>query len=75
MSLQQSGYQRGDDISQTILNTIKDHGGRIAVTDKSPPEDIYSLFGVSKKTFKKAIGALYKKRLITIDTNGIKRAR
>jgi len=75
LSLQQPGYQGVDDISQTILNTIKDHGGRLAVTDKSPPEDIYSLFGVSKKTFKKAIGALYKKRLITIDTNGIRLAR
>jgi predicted RNA-binding protein (virulence factor B family) len=72
ISLQQSGYQRVDNISQKILKTIKDLGGSIAVTDKSPPEDIYSLFGVSKKTFKKAIGALYKKKLITIDTNGIK---
>lgn len=72
ISLQQSGYQRVDNISQSILKTIKDLGGSIAVTDKSPPEDIYSLFGVSKKTFKKAIGALYKKKLITIDTNSIK---
>ncbi len=75
LSLQQSGYQRVDDISQNILETLKDHGVRIAVTDKSPPEDIYSLFGVSKKIFKKAIGALYKKRLIIIDTNGIKRVK
>jgi predicted RNA-binding protein (virulence factor B family) len=75
ISLQQSGYQKIDNISQSILKTIKDFGGSIAVTDKSPPEDIYSLFGVSKKTFKKAIGALYKKRLITIDTNGIKLAQ
>ena len=75
ISLQQSGYQRVDNISQSILKTIKDLGGSIAVTDKSPPEDIYSLFGISKKTFKKAIGALYKKRLITIDTNGIKLAQ
>ena len=75
ISLQQSGYQRVDNISQSILKTIKDLGGSIAVTDKSPPDDIYSLFGVSKKIFKKAIGALYKKRLITIDTNGIKLAQ
>ena len=75
MSLQQSGYQKVDDISQGILETIKDHGGVIGVTDKSPPEDIYSLFGVSKKVFKKAIGALYKKRLISIGTNGIKLAK
>ncbi|RKX58934.1 MAG: GntR family transcriptional regulator, partial [Thermodesulfobacteriota bacterium] len=70
ISLQQSGYQRVDNISQSILKTIKDLGGSIAVTDKSPPEDIYSMFGMSKKTYKKAIGALYKKRLITINTNG-----
>ncbi|MBN1227369.1 MAG: GntR family transcriptional regulator [Deltaproteobacteria bacterium] len=74
ISLQQSGYQRIGDISQSILKTIKDRGGSIAVTDKSPPEEIYSLFGISKKTFKKAIGALYKKRLITIGTNGVKLA-
>ncbi len=75
LSLQQPGYQRVDDISQAILDTIKDHDGRIALTDKSPPEEIYSQFGVSKKTFKKAIGSLYKKRLITIDSSGIKLAR
>jgi len=74
LSLQESGYQRVDAISKTILRTIKDHGGRISVTDKSRPEDIYALFGVSKKIFKQAIGALYKKRLITMDSNGIKLA-
>ncbi len=75
LSLQQSGYQRVDDISQAILETIKDHGGRIAVTDKSPPEDIYAQFGVSKKTFKKAIGTLYKKKLIVIDTKELRLAK
>ncbi len=72
LSLQQTGYQRVDDISQTIFNTIKGCGGMVAVTDKSPSEDIYDLFGVSKKVFKKAIGALYKKRLVILDTDGIK---
>lgn len=71
LSLQQSGYQAVGDISAKILKTIRDFGGRIPLTDKSPPEDIYSLFGVSKKVFKKAIGALYKKRLIKIDPKGI----
>lgn len=71
LSLQAPGYQGVDDVSLAILETIKDHGGRIGVTDKSQPEEIYSLFGVSKKTFKKAIGALYKKRLIVIDSSGI----
>lgn len=72
LRLQQTGYHGVDDVSQTILNTIKDSGGMVAVTDKSPPEDIYDLFGVSKKVFKKAIGALYKKKLIILDTDGIK---
>ena len=72
LTLQQPGYQKIDAVSRSILKTIQEHGGRIAVTDKTLPEEIYSLFGVSKKTFKKAIGALYKKRLISLDTDGIK---
>lgn len=74
LRLQQTGYRAVDDISQTILNTIKGCGGMVAVSDKSPPEDIYALFGVSKKVFKKAIGGLYKKRLIVIEPDGIKLA-
>jgi len=72
LRFQQTGYQGVGDVSQNILNTIKDCGGTVAVTDKSPPEDIYDLFGVSKKVFKKAIGGLYKKELIILDTDGIK---
>lgn len=72
LRLQKSGYRKVDDISQTILTIITDNGGSVAVTDKSPPEEIYDLFGVSKKVFKKAIGGLYKKRLITIDKDCIK---
>ena len=72
LSLQQPGYKKVGNISQTILDKIKDNDGMIAITDKSQPEEIYSLFGVSKKVFKQAIGKLYKKRIITIDANGIK---
>jgi predicted RNA-binding protein (virulence factor B family) len=75
LSLQQPGYQKIDAVSRSILKTLKKHGGRIAVTDKSEPQKIYTLFGISKKTFKKAIGTLYKKRLISIDANCIKLAR
>ncbi len=74
LALQKPGYQGVDASAQVILETIKEHGGQIAITDKSQPEEIYATFGVSKKTFKKAIGALYKKRLITIDSNGLKMA-
>jgi predicted RNA-binding protein (virulence factor B family) len=72
LRLQQTGYKHVDTLSQTILDTLKDRGGLVAVTDKSPPEEIYALFGVSKKVFKKAIGGLYKKRRIIIADDGIK---
>ena len=74
LRLQQSGVQGVDEISQTLLLALKEHGGRVALTDKSPPVDIYRLFGFSKKVFKKAIGGLYKKRLISIDATGIELA-
>jgi hypothetical protein len=72
LCLQKPGYEKVDDITETILGVLKEQGGFISVTDKSPPEVIYKLFGVSKKTYKKAIGAIYRKRLITIENNGIK---
>jgi len=72
LSLQKSGYVTVDDFSQKILNILKEQGGTISVGDKSSPETIYELFGVSKKIYKKAIGALYKKRLITIEETGIR---
>ena len=75
LSLQQPGYQKIDAVARGILKILKDHDGRLAVTDNSKPDDIYALFGISKKTFKKAIGALYKKKLISIDANGIKLVR
>ncbi|HRX32615.1 MAG TPA: GntR family transcriptional regulator, partial [Tenuifilaceae bacterium] len=53
---------------------LKQNGGFIAVTDKSDPEDIYNLFRISKKTFKKAIGGLYKDRIIDIEDKGIRLA-
>lgn len=69
--LQPPGYEKVEGVSEDILKKIKDFGGKIEVTDKSPPDVIYSLFGVSKKVFKKAVGGLYKKRLIMIDENYI----
>ena len=72
LSLQKLGYEKIDDITETILGVLKEQGGFISVSDKSTPETIHKLFGVSKKTYKKAIGAIYRKRLITIENNGIK---
>ena len=72
LSLHKPGYERVDDITDTILNVLKEQGGFISVTDKSSPETIHNLFGTSKKTYKKAIGAIYRKRLITMESDGIR---
>ena len=55
-----------DSLSATILEDLKQQGGTSNLTDKSPPEAIYQQYGVSKKSYKKALGSLYKKRLIKI---------
>ena len=53
-------------------NILKDHEGFTPLNDKSAAEDIYDAFGVSKKTFKKAVGDLYKKRLVVLEAEGIR---
>ena len=70
--LNQPGYGKVISLTDNILNKLKQNNGTLMLSDKSPPEAIYADFGVSKKVFKQAIGALYKKQLITIDKNGIK---
>ncbi|MBN2297910.1 MAG: GntR family transcriptional regulator, partial [Deltaproteobacteria bacterium] len=72
LSLQKSGYEKVDDLTSRIIHILKERRGFIPVTDKSSPEVIYDLFGVSKKTYKKAVGALYKKRIITLEEDGIR---
>ena len=72
LCLHKPGFEKVTDLTAVILNHIKAQGGFMPITDKSPPEEIYRLFGVSKKTYKQAIGALYKKRLITFENNGTK---
>lgn len=73
--LQKPGFEKVDDFSKTLYHYIADHGGRIGLNDKSPAEEIYDVFGVSKKTFKKAVGDLYKKRLILLHEDGIELVR
>jgi len=72
LSLQPLGYVKVDPITQMILDELKKAGGFIAVSDKSEAEEVYRIFGISKKTFKQAVGSLYKKRLITLGTDGIR---
>ena len=71
LSLHGPGYRKVDDIAAGILEQLKKFRDNIEISDKSSPELIYQLFGVSKKTFKRVIGLLYKQKLITIDDDGI----
>lgn len=71
LSLNIQGYSKTDDITVKIINKLKDNDGHLNVNDKTPAETIYNLFGESKKSFKIALGALYKNRIITIDKDGI----
>ena len=70
--LEKPGYEKVDAISQKILDELKHNRGFMAVSDNTSPEMINALFGISKKNFKKAIGSLYKKRMITFDSDGIR---
>jgi predicted RNA-binding protein (virulence factor B family) len=71
LCLQKPGAEKVDDVSGRIIDALEARGGFLEMDDKSPPEDIYRLFGASKKTYKKAIGALYRKRLILLESSGI----
>jgi predicted RNA-binding protein (virulence factor B family) len=70
--LEKPGYEKVDAISQKILDELKANKGFMAVSDKSSPDMINALFNISKKNFKKAIGNLYKQRIITFDSDGIR---
>lgn len=72
LALQKPGYKAVDALAASIMYKLRHQKGFIGVTDKSRPEVIADLFGVSKKVFKKAIGDLYKKRLITLEEDGIR---
>ena len=72
LCLQKPGYKVINPLSRKIMDKLQQRDGFIAVTDKTRPQVIADLFGVSKKTFKKALGNLYKKRLITLEKDGIR---
>jgi uncharacterized protein len=72
LCLQQPGYGKIDGIAEKIVAKLKSCDGFINVNDKSDPETISQVFGVSKKAYKKAIGALYKKRVIILEKGGVR---
>lgn len=71
VSLQKQGYVKVEATLQRILDKLERNKGYLNISDKSDPSVIQEVFGMSKKTFKKAIGALYKQRLIAIKNDGI----
>jgi predicted RNA-binding protein (virulence factor B family) len=71
VSLTPLGYVKVGSVAGLILESLKAHGGFMPVHDKSDPAEIYSLFSCSKKTFKQAIGSLYRDGLLIIEDAGI----
>lgn len=71
ISLQPTGRKQTEDFAATLLQWLKDHDGFTPFGDKSAPDDIKRTFQVSKKVFKKAVGDLYKRHLITIEDDGL----
>ncbi len=73
VSLHPIGYENfNDSNSQRIYQKLRESKGFLEVTDQSSPVEIYTQFGISKKAFKKAIGALFKLRKITLEKTGIR---
>ena len=72
VSIGKPGYNRVEDETEKILRLLKEHNGFLPYHDKSGPEEIYSFFGMSKKTFKMTTGNLYKQRKISFEKDGIK---
>ncbi|NVN91985.1 MAG: GntR family transcriptional regulator [Desulfuromonadales bacterium] len=72
VTLRMGGVQQAAQDRETILQALKAHNGLLPLSDKSTPEDIAGLLCMSKKSFKKAIGGLYKEGLIDITSEGVR---
>lgn len=70
--LRKAGQENIGDLAQTILAELQKKDGFLPLHDKSSPLEIKRAFGESKKSFKNAIGALYKRGEINIEPNGIR---
>jgi len=71
LKLQQAAHLARNSLAESILQHLKENNGVSTLTDKSPPDSIYNTFGVSKSTYKKALGLLYKNRQINIEKHQI----
>lgn len=72
VSIRKSGRAGVEDAKNIILSELKNNNNFLPLNDKSSPESIKDLLQMSKKTFKKAIGGLYKERIIELTEEGIR---
>ena len=72
ITLQPQGFENVDEFKQAILDKLNDNYGLLYLSDKSSPEEIKDELQMSKKNFKKAIGSLYKDKIIEISDDRIK---
>lgn len=72
LGLDRTGYRRIAPLTEQIVDALKADGGWLPYHDKSSPEEIRASFGVSKKAFKQAVGALYRERIIDVEVGGIR---
>lgn len=72
ISLQRIGKGRFQDFAEVLFEQLQQAGGFLPYTDKSSSEEIAERFAVSKKTFKRAVGTLYRERKITIAEEGLR---
>ncbi|GHD11969.1 nucleotide-binding protein [Halioglobus japonicus] len=72
LTLSQPGFSQGKmaGVGEQIMAALQANDGFLALSDKSPPQDIYATFKVSKKVFKQALGGLYKQRKIVFEDGG-----
>ncbi len=71
LSLQKQGYENVEPNAQRILEKLKANNGFLDITDKSDAQYVMYQLEMSKKTFKKAVGALYRQRIIRLEEDGI----
>ena len=73
LSLSRPGFSKDktEELCAAIVANLEAHGGSMSLTDKSMPQEIYAAFGVSKKAFKQALGALYKQRRVSLAPGGV----
>ncbi len=72
MAAGKPGYQRVEDEAEKILRLLQENNGYLPYHDKSSPEEIYTFFHISKKTFKMTAGNLYKQHKILFTKTGIR---